>query len=81
MRSLLALFSEAAKNAGQNPRDVFGLIQHLLGEELTAMLAINTPELTSDQLRLIRILSLWQDLKPGSKPRVAYKNAYQKLHR
>jgi hypothetical protein len=81
MASLIVLFSEAAKGAGQNPRDVLGLIRHLLGEEITDILAINAPELTPDKLRLIRMLSLWQDLKPGSKPQVAYKSAYHKLHR
>jgi hypothetical protein len=81
MKALIDLFSEAAKGAGQNPQDVLGLIRHLLGEEIMDMLAINAPELTPDKLRLIRMLSLWQDLKPGSKPRVAYKSAYHKLHR
>ncbi|MDN3546972.1 oxygenase MpaB family protein [Mucilaginibacter aquaedulcis] len=81
MESLTALFSEAAKEAGQNPRDVLGLMKHLLGNEIAAILAIDTPELSQDKLRLIRMLSLWQDLKPGLKPQIAYKNAYHKLHR
>lgn len=81
MSSLTVLFSDAAKGAGQNPRDVLGLIRHLLGDEIATMLAIDAPGLTPDKLRLIRMLSLWHDLKPGSKPQVAYKDAYHKLHR
>ncbi|MEN0052555.1 MAG: oxygenase MpaB family protein [Mucilaginibacter sp.] len=81
MRSLTLIFNEAAKGKDQNPRDVLGLIRHLLGDEITTMLAIDTPELPPDKLNFIKMLSLWQDLKPGSKPQVAYKSAYHKLHR
>jgi len=81
MKSLTVIFSEAAKDADQNPRDVLGLIQYLLGEEIAGMLGINAPEINNDKLRLIRMLSLWHDLKPGSRPEIAYKSAYHKLHR
>jgi hypothetical protein len=60
--------------------EIFGLMRYLLGGEVAGIIGIDAPELSRNKIRLLRLLNLINDLRPGLKPIKAYKKGYRKFN-
>ena len=59
--------------------EILGLMRYLLGSEVAGIIGIDAPELDRNKLRLLRLLNLFNDLKPLVQPKKAYKQGYDKF--
>ncbi len=82
MQSLIGVFAEFGSAMPDfKLTEALSLMRYLLGDEVAAILGISGQGLTRDKIKLMQAISLWQDIKPGLSPTLAYREAYHKFKR
>jgi len=78
-RSLTDYLSHAAKGQGLPAGDLLGLMRFLLGDELSRLLDIESPQLSPGKLRALKSVNFLNNWKPVGNYRSAYHQAHRKF--